>query len=229
MTEINRGKKEQEINKHLNSLFDERYTEELKVQRKKKEYFHKISFDELDEAVNSTETATSSIPTEPEFIKLYLKDVVTLKGIQPANKDVLYFLLKLMRYEEYIISITEYDKHKICKELGLKGIQQVNNAIQALKKAGILFSVVSESGKTNRGAFEVNPYLFGKGNWVENYNKRDIHKLTVLYRKNSKEVINVDALVEYIKTETNEDKRNEAIKKLNEIRGFKDEEEKDSI
>lgn len=219
MAEINRGKKEKEISKHLNSLFDERYLEELKIQKTKKEYFQKLSLDETGEIINSTETATSSIPTEPDFIKLYLKDVVTLKGIQSANKDVLYFLLKLMRYEEYIISITEYDKNKICKELGFKSIQQVNNAIQALKKAGILFSVVNATGKINRGAFEVNPYLFGKGKWIENYNKRDIHKLTVLYRKNSKEVINVDALTEYIKSETDEDKRKQAIQKLNEING----------
>ncbi|MDN4707221.1 hypothetical protein QYZ43_24175 [Vibrio parahaemolyticus] len=41
MAEINRGKKEQEINKHLNGLFDDRYTEELKVQRKKKSIFIK--------------------------------------------------------------------------------------------------------------------------------------------------------------------------------------------
>ncbi|EKQ5825854.1 hypothetical protein P5776_004390 [Vibrio parahaemolyticus] len=219
MTEINRGKKEQDIKKHLNSLFDERYTEELKIQRKKKEYFHKVSFDELDEAVNSTDIATSSIPAEPDFIKLYLKDVVTLKGIQPANKDILYCLLKLMRYENYVISITKYDKTIICKELGLKRVQQVDNAITSLKKAGILFPIVDENGKKEQGAFEVNPYLFGKGKWVENYNKRDINKLTVLYRKNNKEVINVDALIEYIKSETDEEKRNEAIEKLKEIRG----------
>ncbi|EPZ5421468.1 hypothetical protein ACXOL9_003889 [Vibrio parahaemolyticus] len=229
MTEINRGKKDQEVNKHLNSLFDDRYTEELKHQKTKKEFFQKVSLDEFGDTINSTETATSSIPSEPDFIKLYLKDVVTLKGIQSANKDILYCLLKLMRYENYVISITKYDKTIICKELGLKRVQQVDNAITKLKKAGILFSIVDKNGKKEQGAFEVNPYLFGKGKWVENYNKRDIHKLTVLYRKNSKEVINVDALVEYIKTETNENKRNEAIKKLNEIRGFTDEEEKDSV
>ncbi len=225
MTEINRGKKEQEINNHLNSLFDERYAEELKVQRKKKEYFHKVSFNELDEAVNSTEIATSSIPTEPDFIKIYLKDVVTLKGIQPANKDVLYCLLKLMRYENYVVSITKYDKTIICKELGLKRVQQVDNAISSLKKAGILFSIVDENGKKEQGAFEVNPYLFGKGNWVRNYDKRDVHKLTVLYRRNQKEVINVDALVEYINTEQDIEKRKKAIEKLYEIRGYSVEED----
>ncbi|MBT2916785.1 hypothetical protein, partial [Vibrio anguillarum] len=120
---------------------------------------------------------------------------------------------------------TKYDKTIICKELGLKRVQQVDNAISSLKKAGILFSIVDENGKKEQGAFEVNPYLFGKGNWVKNYDKRDVHKLTVLYRKNQKEVINVDALVEYINTEQDIEKRKKAIEKLYEIRGYSVEED----
>lgn len=222
-TKINRGAAEKARNEHLAELWDDRLSEELECQKTKNTYFAKININEFDEQTNEVSSISSKIPTEPNFIKLYLNDIVVLKGIQPAYKDVLYHLLKLVKYEDYIITLTKFDKLRIAKACGMSGEkpdQQVSNAIGKLKKAGILFAIVDKNGKIERGAFEINPYLFGKGNWAVNYNQREVNKLMVLYRNDVKELINVDAIIEYIKSEKDTEKKQAAVNKLNEIRGI---------
>jgi hypothetical protein len=218
----NQGQQDVETTKFIQGLYDERLTTELDYQRHKNTFIQKKNINEFDEVTSEADQITSKIPTEPDFIKLYLNDVVVLKGIQSGYKDILFHMLKLMKYENYIVSISKYDKEVIVKKLGLSSTQQVDNAITKLKKAGIIMAVMNKEGKKQRGVYEFNPFLFGKGKWVENYNNRDIHKLTVLYKKNQKEVVNIDAIIEYIKTEKDEEKRNNALKILNKVRGFKE-------
>lgn len=222
--EKNIGKQEKEIDDFIKSLWTERLDEELKFQKNRTTFYNKLVKDDMG-VVHSTEEASQKVPKEPNFIKLYLQDISVLKGLQSGYKDILYMLLCLMKYDNYIFSVSKYDKEQIIKNLGLNSVQQVDNAIQKLKKAGIILAVVDKDGKVQRGTFEFNPYLFGKGNWVKNYDKRDVHKLTVLYRKNQKEVVNVDALIEYINTEQDIEKRKKAIEKLYEIRGYSVEED----
>lgn len=222
--EKNIGKQEKEIDNFIKSLWTERLDEELKFQKNRTTFYNKLVKDDMG-VVHSTEEASQKVPKEPNFIKLYLQDISVLKGLQSGYKDILYMLLCLMKYDNYIFSISKYDKEQIIKNLGLNSVQQVDNAIQKLKKAGIILAVVDKDGKVQRGTFEFNPYLFGKGNWVKNYDNRDVHKLTVLYRKNQKEVVNVDALIEYINTEQDVEKRKKAIEKLYEIRGYSVEED----
>ncbi|ENM3862382.1 hypothetical protein ACXHQN_01715 [Vibrio cincinnatiensis] len=222
--EKNIGKQEKEIDDFIKSLWTERLDEELKFQKNRTTFYNKLVKDDMG-VVHSTEEASQKVPKEPNFIKLYLQDISVLKGLQSGYKDILYMLLCLMKYDNYIFSVSKYDKEQIIKNLGLNSVQQVDNAIQKLKKAGIILAVVDKDGKVQRGTFEFNPYLFGKGNWVKNYDKRDVHKLTVLYRKNQKEVVNVDALIEYINTEQDVEKRKKAIEKLYEIRGYSVEED----
>jgi hypothetical protein len=218
----NRGAQDKEVKAHLLGLWDERLTEENEALRTKNIYNNKVAFDNDGNPISSAEEFTSKVPTEPDFIKLYLNDVVVLKGIQAGYKDILFHILKLMKYDDYIITLNKFDKVRIQKALGLKNLQQVSNGIAKLKDAGIIFVVADENGKVERGTFEVNPYLFGKGKWIENYNNRDTNKLSVLYRKNNREIINVDALIEYIKNEKDTEKRQKAIDKLNEIRNIKE-------
>lgn len=217
--EKNIGKQEKEIDNFIKSLWTERLDEELKFQKNRTTFYNKLVKDDMG-IIHSTEEASQKVPKEPNFIKLYLQDISVMKGLQSGYKDILYMLLCLMKYDNYIFSVSKYDKEQIITKLGLNSIQQVDNAIQKLKKAGIIFAVLDKNGKVQRGTFEFNPYLFGKGNWFENYDKRDVHKLTVLYRKNQKEVVNVDALIEYINSEQDVEKRQKAIEKLYEIRGY---------
>lgn len=222
--EKNIGKQEKEIDDFIKSLWTERLNEELKFQKNRTTFYNKLVKDDIG-VIHSTEEASQKVPKEPNFIKLYLQDISVLKGLQSGYKDILYMLLCLMKYDNYIFSVSKYDKEQIIKNLGLNSVQQVDNAIQKLKKAGIILAVVDKDGKVQRGTFEFNPYLFGKGNWVKNYDTRDVHKLTVLYRNNQKEVVNVDALIEYINTEQDIEKRKKAINKLYEIRGYSVEED----
>lgn len=201
MADNNRGKAGKKTEaEHLKELkdtfYNERVATELDAQKSKRTFFNKISTDENGNITSSSEVAFSKLPVEPNFIKLYLQDVVVLKGLQQSAHSLLHELLKLVKYEEYIFSLSSYDKEQIASKLGFKDPQQVANGIGKLKKAGIIFAVRKEDGKIARGTFEINSFLFGKGGWAENFNARSYNKLSVLYGCGERTVINEDAILE---------------------------------
>ncbi len=221
-TQIN--KRNNEARQELKGRLEDRLKEEKKNGGKHKgSFYQRLDYDEDGQLKTSSFTAVSKIPNERPFIKLYIDDLVTLKGAPAACKGVLFSLLKHLKYEEYLISINSFDRKKIAEECGFKDVQAVSNAIVSLKKAGILMSVLKTDGKPEQGVFEVNAYLFGRGDWAVNFAKRTPQKLTILYTGNEgkSKVVNEDALVHYINTETDQEKRNKALETLEKIRGIK--------
>lgn len=222
---VNKGIRSKESRDDLKALLTDRLSSETDFAKSRNTFFNKITADEFG-FVNSSEEATSKIPQERPFIKLYIDDVVVLKGAPASCKGVLFSLLRFLKYDNWIISINKYDKVQIQKEVGFATLQQVTTSLSDLKKSGILMAVYSEEGKLQRGVFEINPYLFGRGDWKSNFAKRSTQKLSVLYNGNGigeqKEVVNEDAIIEYIKTEKDEDKKKEAITMLYKLRGAKE-------
>ncbi|PHR95162.1 MAG: hypothetical protein COA68_17540 [Oceanobacter sp.] len=224
---VNKGANLEKDRKELEAIFDDRLEKEKDFLKSKTTYFNKIKTDEFG-FVNSSEEATSKVPQERPFIKLYIDDVVVLKGAPASCKGVLFALLRFLKYDNWIISVNKYDKEQIQKEVGFATLQQVTTALSELKKSGILMAVYSVEGKPQRGVFELNPYLFGKGDWKNNFANRSTQKLSVLYNGNGidknkqKEVVNEDAIIEYIKAENDEDKKKDAITMLYKLRGAKE-------
>ena len=121
---------------------------------------------ETGEIRESTTTKTIKIPSEPPFVKLYLADMCKMYDIPKIGNNVLNELLKLTNYNNEII-LNSTIKKRIEKSLILKrGI--LDNNLNKLKKANILKS-------EERGVYQLNPNLFGKGSW------HDINKLRVIW------------------------------------------------
>ncbi len=119
----------------------------------------------------STTTKTIRVPSEPPFIKLYLSDMCKMYDIPKIGNNVLNELLKLTNYNNEII-LNSAIKKRIDKSLMLKkGI--LDNNLTKLKKANILKS-------EERGIYQLNPNLFGKGSW------HDINKLRVTWEYSEK-------------------------------------------
>ncbi len=132
------------------------------------------------EAITKTETTvtdTQFIPNdEPPYIKLYLKDILYLADLPESYVKVLYALIQLSSYMEnpsaygiveekgMLISISKGMKEMVCRQLGVKNIRTINNALTNLAKAKVLVRVAT-------GTYLLNPNLFGKGYW------KDIKKL----------------------------------------------------
>ena len=116
--------------------------------------------------------------SEPDYVKVYLDDICYLTDIPKYCGNVLKQLLKYVTYADdeiggMIINLSPYSRKVISESLGLKQVQSLTNAITALVKGKVLF-------KLGGGAYQLNPYLFGKGEW------KDIKKLRTTITWDSK-------------------------------------------
>lgn len=101
---------------------------------------------------------------EPQFIKLYLQDILYLSDLPKHHEKILFELLKRANYagKKYGMEITlnAAIKRRIAEELGIQNIRSINNALSDLVKGEVLY-------RTDTGVYTLNPYLFGRGNWQD--------------------------------------------------------------
>lgn len=126
--------------------------------------------------VTKTETMESmQVPKEPDYVKIYIADIIKLKDLPKSHSSVLVAMLQGMNYynEIPLISCT---KKRICDEVNIS-METLNKAIQAMTRRGII-------NRKGQGLYEANPFLFGRGKWS------DIHKLrlSITYSKEGKHI-----------------------------------------
>lgn len=119
-----------------------------------------------DEYTFETQTKTTS---EPEFVKLYLKQWIETMGPSSENTtlttNVLLAAIKLSlsfagdEQGGQLVYFNMYNKKKVASDLGVS-ISTVNNAVTKLVKLTALKRV-------DRGVYQVNPYIMGKGSWEQ--------------------------------------------------------------
>lgn len=114
--------------------------------------------------VTIMKTHTQSIvEKEPDFIKLYVADIMKLNNLPRNSGLVMNCLLKSMSYNNIIPAYAPI-KRVICAELNI-GMDSLNKAIDSLFKAGMLVRI-------ERGVYMADPNLFGKGEWKNIKNLR---------------------------------------------------------
>lgn len=119
---------------------------------------------------------------EPDYVKLYLKDIVALNDLPKGLDRVINVLLKTMSYDNMII-LNSFIKKQMTEELGYKTVQVLNNNINKLVNSGILF-------RKGTGTYQVNALYFGRGHW------NDIKEIR-LKQHYSKDGRNVEAEIVY--------------------------------
>lgn len=136
--------------------------------------------DETGELVTTHRDAV--LPSEPDYVKLYLADIAMLNGLPGAANPILHELLKIMDYKNRII-LNASIKREIAHDLGIS-VKTIDNALGLLLKQNVLI-------RKDIGLFLGNPHLFGKGEWK---NIREL-RLTVHYTEKGR-VINTEVLKE---------------------------------
>ena len=101
---------------------------------------------------------TKTLEVEPEYIKLYIADLVRISDIPKGMTSILIALLGGMTYGN-IIPAYKPVKQVICDRLGIS-IDYLNKAIQTFYKKGIFV-------RAARGMYMADPELFGKGKWKD--------------------------------------------------------------
>lgn len=101
---------------------------------------------------------------EPNFIKLYIDDILYLQDMPQQYAKLTWALLQRISYagdqDGMCVVLVSRIKKAICEELGWKRIQTFDNALRKLVDGKILYRI-------DRSIYRFNPYLFGKGDWQD--------------------------------------------------------------
>lgn len=103
-----------------------------------------------------TTQTTSKYKSEPSFIKLYLQDIELLHGI--SNNGILGAFLKQMNYGNQVV-VNSYVKKIVALTSG--------STVKNVEKQMSLYLKKEIWVRVDRGVYRFNPYLFGKGKWVD--------------------------------------------------------------
>lgn len=96
---------------------------------------------------------------EPEYVKLYLNDIVKLIDLPASSSSVLFWILKRMGYDNQVV-LVQGVKKQIASEIGTSA-NTVIRRIQELKSKGIIIPT------NERSIYVVNPDLFARGKWED--------------------------------------------------------------
>lgn len=142
--------------------------------------------------------------TEPEYVKLYIDCILTIKGLRKGLNPIFLAFLPYMSYADIngqgggqIIFVNKAMKNVIAQQLNL-GIDSINKALSEFTKAGIF-------KRLTVGTYQVNPNIVGKGEWKDIKNIRatfDFGKKEVVADIVKREEIKVDQAVDQIEKES---------------------------
>lgn len=120
--------------------------------------------------------------TEPEYVKLYIDCMLTVKGLRKGLNPIFLAFLPYMSYADIngqgggqVIFVNKAMKEIIAKQLKL-GIDSINKALSEFTKAGIF-------KRLTVGTYQVNPNIVGRGDWS------DIKNIRATFDFGSREVI----------------------------------------
>lgn len=133
-----------------------------------------MTVDEATGEVRSMEAVyVSKAKVEPAYVKVYLDGVDRLSQIKPYCWRVLFWMLGRMPYASYEqqIEFGTAARRKAGEELDMS-VGRLNHVVSDLVTAGALLRV-------ERGLFQLNPMIFGRGEWKE------IAKLRAAVEKNA--------------------------------------------
>jgi len=136
---------------------------------------------ETGEITETSTTKTFQAESEPNYIKLYIEDISYLNKLPKGMDSLIYELIKYINYQNEII-LNSHIKKKIAERIG-KGERHINNSITKLVKHEILIRI-------DRGVYQINSYIFGKGSWKDIIKHRKSLKLEVFYEYQKERIIN---------------------------------------
>lgn len=121
---------------------------------------------ETGEIFEEQEVTHIKVGTEPNYVKLYIKTLLTFKDLSANLNPVLIEFLAYMSYADVenehggqLIYVNSDMKKSIAKKLDLK-VDSINKGLYKFVSAGIFRRV-------GTGTYQVNSNLFGKGEWKD--------------------------------------------------------------
>lgn len=155
------------------------------------------------EIIQKETNISYSVSREPDYIKLYLRDVLYLKDMPQSLSRFLHSLLKRVTYasEQWgnCVVLNPAIRQAIQEECEYKSLQSVYNNTKKLVEGEILELLAKD-------VYRLNPYLFGRGEW------KDIKKIRAEVNYSKIDGRSFEMNFEHSKTES--DKRKEFANEL---------------
>ena len=134
---------------------------------------------ETGEVNKETETNVIRLPQEPPFVKMYINDLCSIKGVSNADQDLLRHLLARLDYEGYITLNTRI-RDRLCELLDIKP-KTLRNRLTVLVKSELIAPVC-------RNEYRVNPDYFAKGDWKSICEQKQSYKMLVTYTNKGRDI-----------------------------------------
>jgi hypothetical protein len=131
------------------------------------------------QVIEEIKSQVIQVEKEPDYVKLYINDLLRLQDIPKSANDILLAIIKRMTYNNDIALFAPV-KREIASELNIKEVT-VAKAIEMFTNKSILI-------RKDRGLYVINPYLFGRGKWEE---IRKI-RLQLVYSKEGRVILKTD-------------------------------------
>lgn len=125
------------------------------------------------EIVEVKDTKEYNVEREPDFVKLYLKDIERVLNLPAGVSSTMYELLRCMNYDN-LIALTPYIRRSIAEKI-CTSVDVFNHNLAKLSNEGVIT-------KIDTGTYLANPDLFGKGKWTDIRNMR----LEITYDENGR-------------------------------------------
>lgn len=130
---------------------------------------------ETGEVLESEKITHFKVEQEPDYVKLYIRDLSMIVGLPNTAQDILHSILPFMTYDNRII-LNSAIRREISEKLNVK-TNTLAHRLADLCKANVMI-------KKDTNVYMANPYLFGRGKW------EDIKKLrmTIEYEQGNRVV-----------------------------------------
>lgn len=107
-------------------------------------------------AAKYLDESTGELISEPEFVKVYIRDLSRVKGLNATQHEIFNFMLLNMNYDN-VVAYGSKTKEHFLKFHGIKS-QTFNNNIASLISSGMIERI-------SRGEFRVNKKYAAKVDW----------------------------------------------------------------
>ncbi len=127
---------------------------------------NEVEFSEDGSIKKSKQNFSMKYESEPNYVKLYLNTVLYISDLPKGYNSILLAFLDHMSYARrdnnnggQLIYINSAMKKGIASELNIS-VARINQALTDLVKGEVFYRV-------DRGTYQVNPHLFGRGDWQD--------------------------------------------------------------
>lgn len=123
------------------------------------------------------------LPAEPEYIKLYVTEIGRLHGLKSGHRHILLYVASMVAYDGSVV-LNVRRKAQIAATLKIS-TKSIDNALSEFVKTGLLI-------RLGRSDFELNPFLFGKGDWKSIRERREAFVARLRFGPNGIEALGIE-------------------------------------